>query len=600
MARATFGGTADDFVYETVAGGLVRTKAGTLTVWDAETGGTQYTDLLLDAVAATVIPVGADGQVPDFQGPDGVYEVWVSAGGARIKMLPATNDARTAADIANPASATHAALSGTYVTQAGAPSLIEDEAYADGSPGQIANDLRYVQQLDLAGSLNPPFYIAHRGGGGLVYPEYCIEGVRAAWQSGFMPEADIWETSDGFLVLSHDASVDRTMNISGNISALTYAQFMAGRIFPQIIGGRAHNPMDLEMYLTECAGRVVMPMQVKTTGTAGKVIDLIVSRGLQRSVILFVESADVATAVAAGVNTGVTTDSTPAATLAAQGVKYVAVSTAATSTYVGQLVAAGITPVGWTINSPDLAATWFGYGVKGIYTDDPWRTSERLRQQKTREQFDGGILWPYNAQAKFGPQEIRLNPVESALEIAETSASGSNYTSAISLGMFGMTTAARTIRFKLQHLAQLNTGGSLQAKWAAIHVGECPAAGPHSGRSTESSLRFQVQRDGVKSIVEHPAGGSNTTVNATAAPGSPYAPVGGGIGTEYEYEITITSAGVVTLKNLTLGDTDATGTTSITVANWTKAYMSFAAFNCSARIKDIRVLIEQETVAPGS
>lgn len=117
MARATFGGTADDFVYTATSGGIVRLTPATLTVWDAETGGTQITDLLLDGNPATYIAVGADGMVPDFQGPDGVYELWASANdGPRVKMQAATDDARTAGNVLNPGSATAQALRATYVT----------------------------------------------------------------------------------------------------------------------------------------------------------------------------------------------------------------------------------------------------------------------------------------------------------------------------------------------------------------------------------------------------------------------------------------------------------------------------------------------------
>ena len=49
MARASFGGSASDYVYDTVPNdGYVRFGAATLTLWDAETGGGQYTDLLLE------------------------------------------------------------------------------------------------------------------------------------------------------------------------------------------------------------------------------------------------------------------------------------------------------------------------------------------------------------------------------------------------------------------------------------------------------------------------------------------------------------------------------------------------------------------------
>ena len=132
MARADFGGSTSDFVFTPTSGGLMRLSAATLTFWDAETGGTQYTDLLLNGVAVTQIPVGSDGNVPTFQGPDGVGRMWVSAGGSRELMvtqgkagapgaqgLPGVNavpaDNAVGTYVNTPGSATQQALSAAYV-----------------------------------------------------------------------------------------------------------------------------------------------------------------------------------------------------------------------------------------------------------------------------------------------------------------------------------------------------------------------------------------------------------------------------------------------------------------------------------------------------
>lgn len=108
MARASFGGGAADFVFTPTAGGLLKLAPATLTMWTAQTGGTQITDLLVNGAPATTITVGADGQIPTFQGPDGVVSLWASAGGARVKLvdlgnLDTTDGAVTALD-GNPAS----------------------------------------------------------------------------------------------------------------------------------------------------------------------------------------------------------------------------------------------------------------------------------------------------------------------------------------------------------------------------------------------------------------------------------------------------------------------------------------------------------------
>ena len=85
MARFDFGGTSADWVFSTQADGTMRVAAAGLTFWSAKTGGTQYTDLIVDGQPASSVTVGADGQIPVFQGPDGITQVWASGGGSRAR-----------------------------------------------------------------------------------------------------------------------------------------------------------------------------------------------------------------------------------------------------------------------------------------------------------------------------------------------------------------------------------------------------------------------------------------------------------------------------------------------------------------------------------
>lgn len=143
MARAWFGRGSEDFF---VAGPLApgdsyRTppQAIEVTFWDAETGGTQYTDLLLDGTTPVdSITVPTTGQPPAFQGPDGVVAMWAQAGNsttrrmmdagadiatqvaadreavaadrAAVEAVGTTNDTVIASRINDPESATAAAL----------------------------------------------------------------------------------------------------------------------------------------------------------------------------------------------------------------------------------------------------------------------------------------------------------------------------------------------------------------------------------------------------------------------------------------------------------------------------------------------------------
>lgn len=147
MARHTFGGGASDFLAVVGPGGVVRAAAGSIAMWTAETGGTQVTDLLLNGSPVTAIPVGADGQVPTFSGPDGVTVLWAAAGAARVALradVPPT-DAGVADMVDSTTSVTRSALNGLYVrssrTAAHIPSLGLFFPEAEGAVGDgVADD----------------------------------------------------------------------------------------------------------------------------------------------------------------------------------------------------------------------------------------------------------------------------------------------------------------------------------------------------------------------------------------------------------------------------------------------------------------------------
>lgn len=120
MARATFGGGAADWVMSTGPAGQMYVRPATLTFWDAQTGGTQYTDLLVGAVPTSTISVPRDGQVPVFSGPDNIGSMWADAGsGDRVRLVSdksseaLQSDTFIAEQVANPASETATALSAT-------------------------------------------------------------------------------------------------------------------------------------------------------------------------------------------------------------------------------------------------------------------------------------------------------------------------------------------------------------------------------------------------------------------------------------------------------------------------------------------------------
>ncbi len=87
-----------------------------------------------------------------------------------------------------------------------------------------------------------PLSVAHRGDS-IAYPENTLEAYRKAIELGVeMIECDVNITRDGKLVMIHDATLDRTTNGTGRVSASTWAEIQkleAGTKFkPEFSGVR--------------------------------------------------------------------------------------------------------------------------------------------------------------------------------------------------------------------------------------------------------------------------------------------------------------------------------------------------------------------------
>src|SRR6478752_4437127 len=90
------------------------------------------------------------------------------------------------------------------------------------------------------------FIASHRGGGATA-PENTLPAISAALAGGFeYVEVDVALTADGHPVLLHDATVDRTTDGSGRLSALTLAQVRrldAGSWFDPAFAGARVPPL---------------------------------------------------------------------------------------------------------------------------------------------------------------------------------------------------------------------------------------------------------------------------------------------------------------------------------------------------------------------
>jgi glycerophosphoryl diester phosphodiesterase len=87
-----------------------------------------------------------------------------------------------------------------------------------------------------------PLSVAHRGHS-IEYPENTLEAYRKAIELGIeMIECDVNITRDGKLVMMHDATLDRTTNGSGRVSASTWDEIQrldaGGKFKPEFSGVR--------------------------------------------------------------------------------------------------------------------------------------------------------------------------------------------------------------------------------------------------------------------------------------------------------------------------------------------------------------------------
>lgn len=118
-----------------------------------------------------------------------------------------------------------------------APALLDTEGFGPIDPDSITADWQQVlDAIDNGPVIEDNFFlkrhtgflnIAHRGGGQLL-PENTLEAYRNSYAVGAESiEGDVHMTSDGFVVVSHDDTVDRCTDGTGKIMDKTLAEIKA-------------------------------------------------------------------------------------------------------------------------------------------------------------------------------------------------------------------------------------------------------------------------------------------------------------------------------------------------------------------------------------
>lgn len=229
------------------------------------------------------------------------------------------------------------------------------------------------------------FIASHRGGGASA-PENTLPAISAALAGGFdYVEIDVALTADRVPVLMHDATVDRTTDGHGPLSALTLAEVKtldAGSWFaPEYAGTGVPTFAEVLDLLDESGHRAIVELKGEwdADAVAGAVGE-ITARGLERRVA--VSSFDARTLAMTGAASAVVArlfilrhlpDDVVAAAQEA-GVRGLVVARRAVldrPEIVEELHSAGIRVVVYTLNDDTQWDEVTALGVDGIVTDDP-------------------------------------------------------------------------------------------------------------------------------------------------------------------------------------------------------------------------------------
>jgi glycerophosphoryl diester phosphodiesterase len=243
---------------------------------------------------------------------------------------------------------------------------------------------------NLMGPLRAPgdaaFIAAHRGDRARA-PENTVPAFEAAVVGGsdFL-ETDVQLTADGYAVLMHDLTVDRTTTGTGAVADLTLAEIRtldAGSWFDPAFAG-AHVPLfDEFLDVLVASPEVTALVELKATWTADDVETLmggIYIRGVQDRIVFASFSPGTVTALK---------DTAPAIprvlirrvlpldpVAVAQRFDVIAIMTrssalAESPEAVERMHAAGLGVLLYTLNSQERWSEALGYGVDGIVTDKP-------------------------------------------------------------------------------------------------------------------------------------------------------------------------------------------------------------------------------------
>ncbi len=147
-----------------------------------------------------------------------------------------------------------------------------------------------VSRIETSSGAIRPLMIAHRCGAGMGPENTCNAVVQSSFYRPDYYEIDLRHTSDGVPVCMHDSTLDRTTDLTGNVTDMTWEDLRnadAGGWFASTVSGE---PIPALETMLDCVNPSPLALEIKepeiTLEQCNHIADLLNSRDDDSSVIL--------------------------------------------------------------------------------------------------------------------------------------------------------------------------------------------------------------------------------------------------------------------------------------------------------------------------
>lgn len=385
--------------------------------------------------------------------------------------------------------------------------------------------------------------IGHRGGES-VECENSLEAFQSSYQAGIRHfECDVQLTSNGTGIIMHDATVDRTTDGTGTISAMTTAAVLATNFDLMAANATGYEPKHPQTLADVFKWAVNKDATLWIEGKSSDAVDVIVSEAQRhqfdskRLIIQAATQSWLTSASSAGFGALMiyfgSLASVNFSTLAAAGVTHVGGDTWLQSE-VNACKAAGITPVAFTVRYRYQATAFRALGIEYIMCSDPVYISGH--KKKTFDTFLGGRWSPGIVS---GDDSL---PLTNRGTMGATGLIWSGSTAVAYVGSWmGAFCPIDKTSYTISFRASIDNAAS--NRWIGVFI--CAST---DGKMTDNATREKdgyhvlFRQGGTLDIYKSPAGGTATQIGTQT--GSAFT-----LGTLYDFTVTVTPTSISASAN---------------------------------------------------